>query len=93
MSHLLGLVQNRKQIPAAFKVYDALRRPRAQKVVQTSQELGKIYTMTHPEITTMDSVVQNLNRRFLWIWEHDLEGDLRTASERFNALVVEEARL
>jgi salicylate hydroxylase len=93
MSHVLGLIQHRKQIPAAFKVYDALRRPRAQKVVQTSQELGKIYTMTHPEITSMDTVVENLNHRFLWIWEHDLEGDLKTATDQFNAMVVEEARL
>ncbi|OKL60059.1 hypothetical protein UA08_04735 [Talaromyces atroroseus] len=92
MSHLLGLIQHRKHVPYAFKVYDALRRPRAQKVVQTSQELGKIYTLTSPELTDMDSIVENLNHRFLWIWEHDIEGDLKTATEQFKAL-VEEARL
>ena len=88
LSHLLGKVRDAKDLPAAFEVYDSIRRPRAQKVVQTSQECGQIYGMIHPEIgDDMVKIAENLNERFLWIWEHDLKNDLRMADERLAKLV------
>ncbi|OIW34329.1 FAD/NAD(P)-binding domain-containing protein [Coniochaeta ligniaria NRRL 30616] len=89
LSHLLGKVRDAKQLPLAFKAYDSIRRPRAQKVVKTSQEAGQLYTFTHPEAgEDMEKIVQNFRQRFLWIWEHDLEQDLREGDELFAKLTA-----
>jgi salicylate hydroxylase len=88
LSRLLGQVNKTSQLASAFQVYDAIRRPRAQAVVRTSQEAGDLYSFSHPEIgTDMDKIVENFQQRFLWIWEHDLEGDVRLAEQHFRALV------
>ncbi|KAI0185281.1 salicylate hydroxylase [Xylaria flabelliformis] len=42
MQELLSHVQSPTQIEAAFKVYDALRRPRCQRVIDSSRETGMI---------------------------------------------------
>jgi salicylate hydroxylase len=83
----LGQVRDAKQLPLAFQAYDAIRRPRAQKVVRTSQEAGQLYSFTHPEAgEDMDKIVQNLRERFLWIWEHDLGEDLNESDSLFAKL-------
>lgn len=87
MSHILGLAKDSSEIPTAFQVYDGIRRPRAQAIVTTSQDCGKLYTFTHPELATdMSKIVANLNQRFLWIWEHDLSMDMEIARSQFTAL-------
>lgn len=87
LSNLLGKVEEERELPLAFQVYDYIRRPRAQKVVQTSQEAGQIYSFTHPELgEDMTRIVENLNRRFLWIWEHDLKEDVERADRMFRKL-------
>lgn len=87
MSHVLGKVADHKQLPFAFEAYDAIRRPRGQKVVRTSQEAGQLYSFSHPEFgEDMDKIVDNFNQRFLWIWEHDLEGDLMQVEKLFSKL-------
>lgn len=35
------------------------------------------------------AVVRNLMGRFEWIWEHDLQGDVRAVERRFGELVGE----
>ena len=89
LSILLGSVQGSSQIQAAFQAYDEIRRPRAQEVVRTSQEAGLIYTYQDPVIgSDIHKVAENLNKRFLWIWEHDLEADVNTAVRRFYELMA-----
>lgn len=89
LSHVLGLVSDTRDIPKAFQVYDELRRPRAQKLVQTSAECGVVYVLGHRECgADRQKVVDNLNQRWLWIWEHDLSTDVKTASERFAELTT-----
>lgn len=84
---LLGKVKDSSEIPAAFQAYDEIRRPRAQKVVKTSQEAGLIYTYQDPEIgSDIHKVADNLNQRFLWIWEHNLDADVKSAIDRFHEL-------
>ncbi|KAH8895614.1 mannitol 1-phosphate dehydrogenase [Thozetella sp. PMI_491] len=90
LSALLGKVKRPKHLPLAFHVYDSIRRPRAQKVVRTSQEAGQVYSFTHPETgEDMAKIAENLNQRFLWIWEHDLEGDIKKATEELQKLMSE----
>ncbi|KIM96210.1 hypothetical protein OIDMADRAFT_132800 [Oidiodendron maius Zn] len=89
LSILLGLVQDSSHIQAAFQAYDEIRRPRAQEVVRTSQEAGLIYTYQDPVIgSDIHKVAENLNKRFLWIWEHDLEADVNTGVSRFHELIA-----
>ncbi|CAK7231332.1 hypothetical protein SBRCBS47491_007895 [Sporothrix bragantina] len=84
LSHVLGAVEDWRELPAAFAAYDEVRRPRAQKIVRTSQELGAMYACQDPQYgDNMGKIVKNLNERFLWIWEHDLEADMATVRSRF----------
>jgi salicylate hydroxylase len=99
--------QRTRIVEAAFEAYDEVRRPRAQEQVRTTQECGELYNLRRPgedeegrdeEDGDMVKVLENLNRRFEWIWEHDLEGDVRVVERRFEELVgmdgeVEKARL
>lgn len=99
LSNLLGLVGRTSSaspsldrthlLTSAFKIYDGIRRPRAQKVVQTSSECGKLYNFLHEDTgADMQKIVDNLNWRYRWIWEHDLEGDVRRAEEEFRKAVM-----
>ncbi|KAI2776520.1 FAD/NAD(P)-binding domain-containing protein [Daldinia loculata] len=88
LSHLLALVKTSDEIEAAFQIYEAIRRPRAQKVVQTSAEAGQIYTWQAPTIEDdMHKIVENANQRLHWIWQHDLEADIKKAEYDFHRLV------
>ncbi|KAI5861688.1 mannitol 1-phosphate dehydrogenase [Durotheca rogersii] len=91
LSHLLALVKTPAEIEPAFRAYDAVRRPRAQKVVLTSYEAGIIYTWQHPEIgSDMDKLVINANQRLHWIWQHDLRADAAEAERQFRRWVAPE---
>jgi salicylate hydroxylase len=91
LSRLLGRVKHRADTQAAFKVYDSIRRPRAQKVVSTSLEAGRVYNFTSPETgTDMIKILANLKERHLWIWEHDLEADVKTSENEFDKLTLKQ---
>ncbi|KAI0385735.1 mannitol 1-phosphate dehydrogenase [Hypomontagnella monticulosa] len=85
LSSLLALVKTSDELETAFKIYDTIRRPRAQEVVRTSYEAGLIYTWRAPGIEgDMNKIVENANRRLHWIWQHDLKADIRKAEEEFH---------
>jgi salicylate hydroxylase len=68
----------------AFQVYDSVRRPRANRVVSTSEEAGLIYCQHHSETgADMDKIVANGNARVPWIWAHDLNADVEVAKATF----------
>ncbi|KAH7132405.1 hypothetical protein B0J11DRAFT_226434 [Dendryphion nanum] len=76
-------------IEATFKAYDEIRRPRAQEQVRTTDECGEVYNLCHPEIgEDIERVVEHLNCRFGWIWQHDLEEDIRSVEVRYEELVA-----
>lgn len=90
LSHLISLVKDPDQIEAALRAYDAVRRPRAQKVVSTSYEAGMIYLWLHPEIgDDMNKIVGNGNQRLHWIWQHDLKPDIKEAEDLFLSFIQE----
>ncbi|KAI1087708.1 mannitol 1-phosphate dehydrogenase [Rostrohypoxylon terebratum] len=87
LSHLLTLVKTADDLETAFQVYDAIRRPRAQKVVSTSHEAGLIYTWQDPEIgDDMKAIKDNANQRLHWIWQHDLKADIQKAEDDFHSV-------
>lgn len=88
MSRLLRLVKDESQLETAFSVFDGIRRPRAQRVVQTSKEAGDLCAFKAPGIgTDMHKIVANQAERYLWIWLHDLDEDVREAESRFKVLI------
>jgi salicylate hydroxylase len=57
--------------------------------VETSYECGSIYSFSHPDFEDdIGRIATNLNRRFLWIWEHNLEVDLKKADVMFEMLTT-----
>lgn len=85
LSHLLKLVVGDGRLGTALDVYDSMCRPRGQKIVQTSDETGIMYTLSHPEFgDDVERLLEECNRRFVWIWAHDLEADLKHAKEEMD---------
>lgn len=74
-----------RAIEAAFRAYDEIRRPRAQKQVQTARECGELYNLRDPKTgadLSIEDALEDLNGRFEWLWKHDLEADVRAVEER-----------
>ncbi|EQL28060.1 hypothetical protein BDFG_09156 [Blastomyces dermatitidis ATCC 26199] len=91
LSRLLGLVEKPDQLEIAFEVYNSIRQPRAQAVVQESQEVLLAYFLDHPEFGhDIQKLTDYANRRLPLIWFHDLEADVKTAEDRFRELTGEE---
>lgn len=82
LSSLLGQVTSAANITQAFKAYDAVRRPRSQRVVTTSKEAGCLYEMEDEEVgCDLDKARENLLTRCEWIWGNDLKSQLREAQD------------
>ncbi|KAI9738700.1 MAG: hypothetical protein M1834_008205 [Cirrosporium novae-zelandiae] len=80
MSSLLGAIQDPSDIDAAFKAYDKIRRPRAEKLVSTSRACGELYEFEHYGIgDDLEKLAENLRTRYDWIWKEDLEKQQETA--------------
>ncbi|KAI4146401.1 MAG: hypothetical protein L6R39_003471 [Caloplaca ligustica] len=74
------------QIEDAFAAYDAVRRPRALKIVSTSRENGEI-CMLQGEKTGRDfgRIKKSLDERFQWIWYEDFDQQMATAKDKLYA--------
>lgn len=93
LSRVLSRVQKSSELVAAFAAYDGVRRQRAQRVVQTSREAGDIFSFQGKNIgDDMAKVVDNMNERFLWIWEHDILADADLAIQSFTRHVLKAAQ-
>ncbi|KAF4210922.1 hypothetical protein CNMCM5878_003420 [Aspergillus fumigatiaffinis] len=70
---LFGHVADVKQIAAAFKAYDQVRRPRTQRAIATSREVGELLTYRNPSIgDDFQKIKNNVDRRMDWLWNKDL---------------------
>jgi len=80
LSNLLGQVNSVEEIEKAFRAYDAVRRPRSQKVVATSRDAAKIYEFEDEELKTdLESIKRRLEMRYNWIWDENLPQQLTKA--------------
>ncbi|KAF2259427.1 putative salicylate hydroxylase [Lojkania enalia] len=61
-----------KSFAKTFSVYDAIRRPRSQRVVATSRAAGDTYAFTGPAGGDAVLLREELLHRYNWIWEHDM---------------------
>lgn len=82
LSNLLGKVDSAKEIENAFHAYDAVRRPRSQKVVSTSRDAVALYEFENEKLgSDLDSIKKVLETRYDWIWNEDLPQQLARAQE------------
>lgn len=80
LSNLLGQIDSANEIENAFAAYDAIRRPRSQKVVTTSRGAAAIYEFEDETLgTDLVKIRERLETWFGWIWNEDLEGQLKRA--------------
>jgi len=73
-------------IETALEAYDVVRRPRAQKQLEQSAEVGKMIFFQHEEAgPDMSKILPRLQEgRFDWLWFHDIEVDVNKALTRMN---------
>ena len=82
---LLAQVEDAKQIPAAFKAYDAVRRPRTQRIVHSSAETGIIMCGRGKETgLDVEKIRTLLPGRWDFIYAHDKTEHKREALEAFS---------
>lgn len=77
LSELLQNCTNRDQVAQAIRAYDAVRRPRTQKLVKTSREAGMLWDFEGEGIgDDLDAFQHNALSRMDWIWNYDIQKDL-----------------
>lgn len=82
LSNLLGQVNSTADLEKAFKAYDAVRRPRSQKVVTTSRQASDIYEFEDKSVgLDLGKARELLEKRYTWIWEEDLPLQLKKAQD------------
>jgi salicylate hydroxylase len=82
LTNLLGQVNSVEEIQKAFHAYDAVRRPRSQRVVATSRDAASIYEFEDEELKSdLDSIRRTLETRYDWIWNEDLPQQLKKAQD------------
>jgi len=75
-------VHSVNEIEDAYRAYDAVRRPRSQKVVETSRDAVAIYEFEDEKLgTNLNEIKRTLEMRYNWIWDEDLPQQLRKALE------------
>ncbi|KAL3448200.1 hypothetical protein BJX65DRAFT_276075 [Aspergillus insuetus] len=80
LSRLLGHVREKSQLEAVFKAYDAVRRPRTQRLVETSRDAGYLYQFQKPGVgDNVEALRADLDGRMRWVWDIDLMEHLREA--------------
>jgi salicylate hydroxylase len=73
---------SQSDIPARLAAYDAVRRPRTQRLVQYSRESGMLFQMRHPGIQDdVERIKEELRTRQRWIWDIDLDEHLDEAKK------------
>jgi salicylate hydroxylase len=80
LSHLIASVKGTSDIENAFRAYDAVRRPRTQKLVENSRNAGLLIDFMVPGVgDDTDAITQRLMSSYKWLWHEDLEAQLEHA--------------
>lgn len=85
LAELLSEISGAGELEKAFEAYDAVRRPRALKLVETSRQAGMLWELEGPEGDDLDAFEKNAKTRMSWIWDHDMKQDLERAQELLRA--------
>ncbi|KND86231.1 Salicylate hydroxylase [Tolypocladium ophioglossoides CBS 100239] len=67
-------------VAAAFRAYDAVRRPRSQRVVTSSKENAELLCLCYAGIGDDElKLKETWQERFRWLWDVDVEGQVEEA--------------
>ncbi|KAI0864615.1 salicylate hydroxylase [Xylaria cubensis] len=69
---VLGHITSREEIPAAFQAFDAIRRPRCQRLVDSSKETGRIMC-GRSDARDSETLREALKGRWKFIYNLDVE--------------------
>ena len=79
-----------EHVEYAFEAYDAIRRPRTLKVVNTSRENGEICMLRGKDTgEDLKEVKENLDERFRWIWYEDLDAQVEQAQAKLHEVMIQ----
>lgn len=88
----MSLVENPEEAAYAFKAYDRIRRPRTQRVVTTSREMGELVALRLPGIgEDLEKFKENMEWRMDWMWHRDIAGEANEAKIIFDKLKAGES--
>lgn len=88
LSKTFGLIGrgDQKEIEKVFKAYDAVRRPRSQKVITTSDSMSAIASLEGDGLEDdLTAIKEDLKDRFRWIWHADLNASVEEAKRIFHS--------
>ena len=86
LSQMLARCHAKGDFNLAFKAYDAVRRPRSQKLVKTSKEAGQLWDLEGEGLgDDLEAFEKNATTRMSWIWDHDISVDLKRAHDIMGA--------
>jgi salicylate hydroxylase len=82
LSNLLSQCTSKTELIGAFRAYDAVRRPRSQRLVKTSKEAGMLWEFEGEGVgDDLEALEQNAIKRMDWIWDYDITEDLGKARD------------
>ncbi|KAF2094272.1 salicylate 1-hydroxylase-like protein [Rhizodiscina lignyota] len=85
LSSLLGDIQDTSMLEAVFHAYETVRKARTQLLVSRSHEQSMLYDFQADGIRDdVSKLAEILPRRWDWIWDEDLEVELRDARSILN---------
>jgi salicylate hydroxylase len=80
LSELLSECHSKADLAKSLRAYDAVRRPRSQKLVKTSREAGMLWEFEGAnEGDDLVKLKENALKRMEWIWDHDITQDMKRA--------------
>ncbi|KAF2171550.1 hypothetical protein M409DRAFT_35798 [Zasmidium cellare ATCC 36951] len=88
LSSLFGVVDTLEKVTLAFQAYDKIRRPRSQRVCETSREAGVLCALRLKGVNDDPKMFeQNITWRMDWMWHRDIAGERAEALGVFTALL------
>lgn len=88
LGNLLSAVTDKADLESAFAAYDAVRRPRTQKLVAKSRDAGLKHSLVLPGVgDDLEALRAYSKEQYKWVWGLDLEQHLRDAR-----VIYDEAR-
>lgn len=80
LSKLLASINGAGELESAFSAYDAVRRPRSQRLVTSSRRVGDVYNFEDAVIgDDIEATREYLEHAWDWIWNEDLDQQLENA--------------
>ena len=84
LTALFKHVKTLEDVERAFEAYDAIRRPRSQRVVEISREYGRVYAFMHPEVSDdFDKIRMKMGEGEMYASGVDIEAQNRCAVDRY----------